>query len=338
MKPSKKYILLTILSVMCVINSGCRSRQTFESLSDSGDTQSSSEEMQKDLIVGMNLFTYHTQKVYDSYSDSKKDVQISNSYPLVLSQEKHDITYKAQVNEQYFEDSNSRLTFFALENGQLCNLIYDGKSHIALSENYYVGEQIIFDYTLELENKEEPVMLITACTDQNLPQTENEWIQWSEKCNYINAEVLPVSDVSKIDTHPQRLNSTSESLNVQNIQTNHIYESVILMLSDECDDSLEFTQNWNVSVSSDNDLYLYCLTPFDNCSLFLLIDDVPTAVFDKAYGADIESGNQSTFKRFTVSIPTLSEGIHYAYPLLIDRNTSQVYKGMPILLTAGESK
>lgn len=333
----KKICLILLSCTMLFANCACHADQSLEPLADPNQSQSNSEQNQDNTVVGMHLFTYHTQKVYDAYSDSNKDVQISDFYPLALTQEEHSLVYTAQVKEQYFDDSHSQMTFFCLENGQLCNLGYDGKTEISLSSDYRVGEEISFDYTLKLQSKVAPIVNITACTDQNLPQTEEAWTEWSQKCSYINAEILPSADDAEQSSALQRTNSEMNLLDVQTYSTDKNYDSANLKLSDICTDTPEFSENWNIPVQNDSVLYLYCLTPFDDCSLFLLIDDIPSAVFCGAYGVDIEKGNSSQLYRIVVSIPQLSDGAHYAYPLLLDRSTAQVYRGTPILLTAGEA-
>lgn len=337
MKVRKKISLLLLSYIMLFANCACHADPSFEPLADPNQSQSNSEQNQDNTVVGMHLFTYHTQKVYDAYSDSNKDVQISDFYPLVLTEEEHNLVYSAQVKEQYFDDFHSRMTFFCLENGQLCNLAYGEKTEIALSSDYRIGEEISFDYTLELQSGVAPIVNITACTDQNLPQTEEAWTEWSQKCSYIHAEILPSTDNAEKTAALQRSNSEMNQLDVQTYPTEENYNSAILKLSDTCTNALDFSETWNIPVLTDSVLYLYCLTPFDDCSLFLLIDDIPSAVFHGAYGADIEKGSPSQLNRIAVSIPELSAGVHYAYPLLLDRSTAQVYKGTPILLTAGEA-
>lgn len=280
MKMNKKICLILLSYIMLFTNCACHAKQSFEPLPDPNQSQSDSvsdsAQNQGDSVVGMYLFAYHTQTVHDAYTDSDKQVQINDFYPISLSEEEHNLVYSAQVKEQYFDDSYSQMTFFCLENGQLCDLAYGGKTQIALSSGYHIGEEISFDYTLKLQSAVAPIVNITACIDRNLPQTEEEWTEWSQKCSYIHAEILPSTDNAEKTGELQRRNCEINQLDMQTFTTEKNYDSPILKLSDTCTNTPDFSENWNISVQNDSALYLYCLTPFDDCSLFLLIDDIPS--------------------------------------------------------------
>lgn len=317
----------------------CNRYNTLESLSapHTTDMASSTENGEENTIVGLYLFTYYTQGVYDSYSDSVKDVQISEFYPIDFAQDMADVTLSTQIREQYFSDDHAKMTYVCLADGQLCDMTYDDTVQNYLTQQYHINETYLLDYSLHLQNRSGPLVGITICTDADLPQTEEQWLDWSRKSHFLNGELIPCTESPDDNTSFNRQNISFETMAAQTYPLpDNDDETVYLKISDSAFEQMDFTENWNTTIKTGDPLYLYCSVPSEDCSLFLFVDDMPAAVFNGACGMDITCDAASQFMRTEISAPAVEPGSHSAFLLLLDHSTMQLHKSTPILLTYGD--
>lgn len=339
MKTKSKYLLISAVLMSFMTICSCNRHSKLEPLSapHTSNTADNTENEEDNMVVGIYLFTYYSQKIYDSYSDSMKDVQISDFYPVDITKDTADIKLNIQVRGQYFDDAQAQMTYICLADGQLCDMTYNGVQQNYITHKYRVQEDIQFDYSLNLSGKSNPLVGITLCTDLNLPQTEEQWYDWSEKAHFMNGELISCTESADDNTTPLRQNKSCAELETQTYPLDqNKNESAYLKISDSAFESIDFSEQWSTEINSGNTLYLYCSVPSDNCSLFLFIDDKPADVFDGAYGMDITDNDSSEFLRTKIHAPEMTDGTHYAFLLMSDNNTMQLHKSAPILLKYGD--
>ncbi len=282
------------------------------------------------------LSTYYAQPVRDAASQMQKLVQISDFYPIALSQCTAEIQFTASIASQSFDDSHAQLSHFCLADGQLCSM--DEAEESAIVSPYCIGEDVALQYTLQLANHSAPFFGVTVCADRNLPQTETKWADWSKHSHFLHTDLLPSVADEEITTPAARANAQVDAFAPQCFAASPSEDNTpVLKLSDAAYDSLDFTESWRVQVSAGQMLYLYCKLPSASCSLLVLIDGIPAPIFDGAYGVDMDINTQGEGMRLQIPVPQLTKGTHDITLLLYDRVNSQIYGSAPILLQYGDA-
>ena len=337
MNDPKKQIARILIILSLVICCGCNSYVSLDPLPDppSSSVNDESSASMPEQMIGLHIFTYWTKPVYDSYSSTEKDVQISDFYPVDLTQKQERIRIKATITEQIFSDDSARFTNFFIADGQLC-MIQQAETEIeAYTSPYRVGEEIDKEYTVELSNKNAPFTSITVCSDRNLPQTEPEWAEWSRKHFFVNSELLPSSNSSPDEKKLQRQNVSLTELQLQRFTVKSDEGMTILELSEKEVLNTDDAENWRLQMRNGQPLYLYCKAPSASCSLILLIDGAPVNVFDGKYAADLDNQPSAELWRIPVMLPDTLNGQHDAVLLLFDRMEQQMITGTPVILNCG---